>query len=268
LLTNSGPLVMGVLNVTPDSFSDGGKYLLTEQALSRALRMVDEGVDVIDIGGESSRPGAQPISIQQEIDRVMPVIEAIQQVSAVSISVDTIKPEVMQAALERKVWMINDINALQAPGAIEVVSKTDCQICLMHKQGVPQTMQDNPQYAEPIVEVINQFFRHRVKDCESKGIARNRLWLDPGFGFGKTPQHNLSLLKQMDSFLVHQLPLMIGVSRKSTLGQVINQPVDKRIYAGIAAALYAIQRGVKMIRTHDVQATKEAILVWQAIESA
>jgi dihydropteroate synthase len=262
------PMIMGVLNVTPDSFSDGGHYLHPESALTHALKMHTEGADVIDIGGESSRPGATPVSVQEELDRVMPVIEKIKQAAPVLISVDTVKPEVMKEAIKLGVWMINDIHALQSPGALSVLAQASCQICLMHKQGQPLTMQDNPHYSGDVVKDVSVFFEQRIAATTKAGIDINRLWLDPGIGFGKKVTHNLSLLKKIQSFSSLGLPLMVGVSRKSSLGHVVNQPVEARQSAGLAAAVYLLLQGVKMIRTHDIRDTKEAVLLLEAILNA
>ncbi|MCX7114714.1 MAG: dihydropteroate synthase [Gammaproteobacteria bacterium] len=257
---------MGILNVTPDSFSDGGSFYSKDRALRHALAMVEAGADVIDVGGESTRPGAHPISEQEELDRVLPVIEALREASAARISIDTMKPAVMRAALERGVWMVNDINALCSPGAIEVVKPFDCQLCLMHKQGTPLTMQQQPIYAKSVLDEVQNFFSERVKTCTDAGIESQRLWLDPGIGFGKTLAHNLLLLKHLRMFMSHEIPLMVGVSRKSLFEELTQQPVHARIPAAIAATLYVVNQGVRMIRTHDVRETKDAVLTWQSIE--
>lgn len=259
------PLVMGVLNVTPDSFSDGGAFYHPEQAMKRAMAMYEEGATVIDVGGESSRPGAHPISVHEELDRVMPVLEKIKQEIPVRLSIDTVKPEVMAEAVRLGVWMVNDIHALQSPGALSVMAEASCQICLMHKQGDPLTMQQNPQYSENVVADVSDFFERRIQAVTQAGIKRNRLWLDPGVGFGKQVVHNLTLLKHISAFLSLDLPLMVGISRKSILAQIVNQPVEARQAAGLAGAVYLMLQGVKMIRTHDVRATQDALLFLQAI---
>ena len=259
-------LIMGILNVTPDSFSDGGRYVSPDRALQYALTMVEGGADVIDVGGESSRPGAESVSEQEELDRVLPVIEALRHVSPVRISIDTVKPTVMRAALELGVWMVNDINALCSPGALAVVKQFNCHVCLMHKKGTPQTMQNQPDYAESVVEEVHRFFLDRLQACEAAGIENQRIWLDPGIGFGKTLEHNLQLLKHIQTLMLHGQQMMIGGSRKSMLGELTQQSHHARLPAGIAAALYAVKQGISMIRTHDVRETKEALLTWQAIE--
>lgn len=258
-------LVMGVLNVTPDSFSDAGQYQNPEVAVQRALVMIAEGVDLIDIGGESSRPGAVPISVAEELARVIPVIEGIRAVSDVCISIDTCKVEVMIAAVEKGVSLINDINALQADGALSAIANQDVRVCLMHMRGSPATMQLNLDHSGDMIGEINQFFQQRIIACEKAGISRQRLILDPGFGFGKTVEQNLMLVKYLAEFRLHGLPILLGVSKKSTLGHVLNQPVEKRMPGGLAAAIYAILQGANIIRTHDVFETSQAIQMINAI---
>lgn len=260
-------LVMGILNVTPDSFSDGGQFMNRDVARAHALAMVEAGADVIDIGGVSSRPGAVAMSEQEELDRVMPVWEAIRTVSDIPLSIDTTSVAVMRAALAQGAWMVNDITALQSPGAMAVVQATACQICLMHMQGTPATMQIAPTYPEGVVPVVQAFFEERLAACEVAGIEKSRIWLDPGIGFGKTQQHNLSLLKSLSTFATQGAGLMIGVSRKSVLGAIVNQPVAQRLHAGVAAACFAVLQGVRLIRTHDVRPTKEALLTLAAIQA-
>ena len=259
----SRPLVMGIVNVTPDSFSDGGRHLLRDAAISHALQLIAEGADILDIGGESTRPGAAIVEVQEELDRVMPVIEGLRDVG-VPLSIDTCKAEVMRAALAAGVHMVNDINALQQPEALAAVLSSNAAVCLMHKQGQPGTMQTQPQYVDVVLEVIN-FLRARVTEVEASGIARNRILIDPGFGFGKTLEHNLDLLRNLQKFTALNVPLLAGLSRKSMLGLITGQEVSNRLPASLAAALLAVQRGARIVRAHDVQATCDVLKVWNAV---
>jgi len=259
----SRPLVMGIVNVTPDSFSDGGSHFLRDAAIAHAQQLIAEGADILDIGGESTRPGAQEISVQEELDRVLPVIESLGAV-AVPLSIDTCKADVMRAALAAGVHMVNDINALQQAGALEALAASGAAVCLMHKQGHPQTMQLEPQYQDVLFEVM-AFLRTRVEAVEAAGIARDRIVVDPGFGFGKTLLHNLTLLRNLDQFSALGVPLLAGLSRKSMLGSITGQPVDERMAASVAAALIAVQRGASIVRVHDVQATCDALKIWNAV---
>ena len=259
----SRPLVMGIVNVTPDSFSDGGKYLLRDAALVHAHQLIQEGADMLDIGGESTRPGAQMVSVQQELDRVLPVIEALRDVS-LPLSVDTQKPEVMRAGLTAGASMINDINALQDAEALTAVAESNAAVCLMHMQGNPQTMQQQPQYQDVVAEVL-QILRTRLDACLAAGIVRERIAIDPGFGFGKTLGHNLTLLQRLDAFSVLGVPLLVGLSRKSMLGAITGRDAGQRDYASVAAALLAVQRGANIVRVHDVGATVDALKVWNAV---
>ena len=259
----SRPLVMGIVNVTPDSFSDGGRHLLREAAISHALQLIAEGADILDIGGESTRPGAAIVEVQEELDRVMPVIEGLRDVG-VPLSIDTCKAEVMRAALAAGVHMVNDINALQQPEALAAVLSSNAAVCLMHKQGQPGTMQTQPQYVDVVLEVIN-FLRARVTEVEASGIARHRILIDPGFGFGKTLEHNLDLLRNLQKFTALNVPLLAGLSRKSMLGLITGQEVSNRLPASLAAALLAVQRGARIVRAHDVQATCDVLKVWNAV---
>jgi dihydropteroate synthase len=252
------PLVMGVLNVTPDSFSDGGRHVRLEAARQRAREMIEEGSGLIDIGGESSRPGAEPVSVQEELDRTLPVIEAIRGESDIPLSIDTMKPAVMAAACAAGVDLINDINALRAPGALETARDSGAAVCLMHMQGTPRTMQQNPKY-ESVVKEVRDFLGARAQAAVAAGIAPERVVLDPGFGFGKSLTHNLQLLACLERLTVLGHPLAIGVSRKSMLGQMPSLPVDRRLNAGLAAAVLAIWQGAHIVRTHDVRATVEAL---------
>lgn len=252
---------MGILNVTPDSFSDGGLYC--DQAVARAHLLIEQGADIIDIGGESTRPGAKPVGIGQELDRVLPVIEGLRGI-AVPISIDTFKPAVMKAALRAGASMINDINALQDPDALQVAAQSDAAVCLMHKRGDPQTMQAQPEYADVAAEVF-EFLRARVAAVEQAGIFRERIAVDPGFGFGKTLVHNLALLRQLREFDALGVPVLAGLSRKSMLGAMTGRAVDGRIHASVAAALIAVQRGAAMVRVHDVAATVDALKIWEHV---
>jgi dihydropteroate synthase len=257
------PLVMGVLNVTPDSFSDGGQFSRLEFALEHAEAMLAQGVDLIDIGGESSRPGAQTLSVQEELDRIMPVIYGVRD-CGVAISVDTCKPMVMAEAVLAGVDLINDINAFRAPGAIEAVQGSDCALCIMHMQNDPATMQQQPKYGDVVGDVM-AFLRERVSALTQAGVARERLCIDPGFGFGKTLAHNITLLQQLGTIQAAlDLPLLAGLSRKSMLGGITGKPVTERLAASIAAVLVAVQAGARIVRVHDVAETVDALKVWQA----
>jgi dihydropteroate synthase len=258
------PLIMGVVNVTPDSFSDGGLSLDSGAAIGHARRLVDEGADLIDIGAESSRPGAEAVSPDQELSRIMPVLEGLRDL-AVPVSVDTTKPEVMRAAIGEGAAMINDIGALRSPGALEAVSASDAGVCLMHMQGEPRTMQREPRYGDVVAEV-RAFLAARVAAAEASGIARERIVIDPGFGFGKTVEHNFELLRNLGRFAEMGLPVMAGWSRKSTLGAVTGRAPGERLAASIVAALLAVQHGARILRVHDVAATRDALAVLAAAE--
>lgn len=259
----SHPLVMGIVNVTPDSFSDGGRHFLRDTAIAHAQQLIVEGAAILDIGGESTRPGAQHVSVQQELDRVMPVIEGLRG-CAVPLSIDTCKQEVMRAALAAGVHMVNDINALQQAEALQAVVASDAAVCLMHKQGQPQTMQIEPHYQDVLAAVIH-FLRARVVAVESAGVSRDRIVVDPGFGFGKTLEHNLTLLRNLQKFAVLGVPLLAGLSRKSMLGSITGQDINHRLSASVAAALIAVQRGASIVRVHDVRATCDALEIWQSV---
>jgi dihydropteroate synthase len=258
------PVVMGVLNVTPDSFSDGGRFADPDAAIRQAERMAAEGAALIDVGGESTRPGAAPVSAQDEIRRVVPVIRAIAERFGVPVSVDTSRPEVMQAAVAAGATMVNDIYALRRDGAIGMAASLDAAVCLMHMQGEPRTMQVNPCYADVAGEVAT-FLSGRVDACMAAGIERARILLDPGFGFGKTDRHNIELLAGLEQIGALGLPLLVGLSRKRTLGKLTGQPVEGRLAAGIAAAVLAVERGAHIVRTHDVGATLDALKVAAAV---
>lgn len=262
LLASGRPLVMGILNVTPDSFSDGGKFLDLEKAVIRAREMVKDGVDIIDIGGESSRPGATPVAFQLECDRVIPVIEAIRSETEVALSCDTNKVEVMQLAALAGIDMVNDVYALRGEGAERFASLSGLPVCLMHMQREPRTMQENPVYGN-LIEEIRSFFEKRIAACVSMGIERERLILDVGFGFGKSVEHNLTLVNRLNLFLDFDLPLLVGMSRKSTIGQI----TDDRMVGSLAAALFALERGARIIRVHDVAETVAAVRVWRSIQA-
>lgn len=257
------PLVMGIVNVTPDSFSDAGLYGRRDAAVAHALQLISDGADIIDIGGESTRPGAIPVSIEQELDRVLPVIELLQGVS-VPISIDTFKPSVMIAAIEAGVKMVNDINALQDATAMMAVAQSQVAVCLMHKQGNPQTMQLQPDYPDVVTEVVN-FLDARIVAATAAGIARERIVIDPGFGFGKTLEHNLSLLRGLEKLTELGVPILAGLSRKSMLGALTGQDATHRLSASVAAALIAVQRGASIVRVHDVRATADALKIWNAV---
>jgi len=263
----SVPRVMGILNVTPDSFSDGGDFLAPDRAVERALHMVEAGAAIIDVGGESTRPGAEAVSEADELQRVIPVIEALHTALAVPVSIDTRKPAVMQAAVLAGAGLINDVNALQAPGALATAAALGVPVCLMHMQGTPQTMQEDPVYRDVVAEVAG-FLVNRAEACQAAGIARERILLDPGFGFGKTTRHNLQLLRGLDVLVAAGYPVLAGLSRKSLIGNVLGLPVDKRLYPGLALAVLAVWQGAVIVRTHDVAATREAIEMCQAVRDA
>jgi dihydropteroate synthase len=255
---------MGVLNVTPDSFSDGGQTLTLDAALRRADAMVAAGAAVIDIGGESTRPGAAPVSAEEEIRRVVPVISAVAARFPVPVSVDTSKPEVMRAAVAAGAGLINDVRALQMPGALEAAVRLDVPVCLMHMQGEPDTMQQGPSYGDVVAEVAG-FLRTRVASCEAAGIFRHRLLLDPGFGFGKTLTHNLTLLDGLRTIVALGPPIVVGLSRKSMIGALTGRPVAERLAGSLAAAVVAVERGAALVRVHDVAETVDALAVLAAL---
>lgn len=263
-LTLSRPRIMGVVNVTPDSFSDGGQLCDAQAAIAHALKLREQGADILDVGGESTRPGAMAVSADEEIRRVMPVIETLVREGCL-VSVDTMKPEVMRAALAAGAAMVNDVAALQAPGALETVAASGAAVCLLHMQGDPRNMQQAPSY-DDVVNEVKQFLQARVQACEAAGIARERLVIDPGFGFGKTLQHNLALLKHLDCLARLGLPVLAGLSRKSMLGALTGRAVDEREFAGVAAHLMAVAQGARLVRVHNVMAMRDALAIWNAVE--
>lgn len=259
------PWVMGIVNITPDSFSDGGRYLDPERAVEHALRLVDEGADILDLGAESTRPGSLPVPVEEELGRLLPVIRAIRLQTDIPLSVDTSQPEVMRQAAAEGVDLLNDVRALTLPGALEVAAQTGLAVCLMHMQGQPLHMQNTPEYAE-VRQDVKSFLQGRVQVCLEAGIESRCLCVDPGFGFGKSLEHNLALMAHLSD--LRQLgPVLVGVSRKSMLGAALGgRPVQERMPAGLAAALWAATQGAAILRTHDVQATCDALRIWRLIE--
>jgi len=260
----SRPLVMGVVNITPDSFSDGGLFLDPKLAVARARQLIGEGADILDIGGESTRPGAAPVSLEEERRRVLPVLEQL-ATGNVPVSVDTRKPALMREAIAAGAAMVNDVTALSAPGALEAVAKSPAAVCLMHMQGEPGTMQANPSYRDVVVEV-RDYLVERVAAAEKAGITRDRIVVDPGFGFGKTVEHNLSLLRSLSEFRRLGGALLAGISRKAMLGKLTGREPQERVHASVAAALVAVQNGAHIVRVHDVAATRDALAVWLAVK--
>lgn len=265
MLDLSRPRIMGIVNLTDDSFSGDGWQGQTEAAIAHGLQLRDEGADMLDLGAESSRPGAVPVSAQQEIDRLLPVLQGL-ATCGVPLSVDTTKPEVMRMVLDHGADMINDIHALCAPGALELLAESTAGICLMHKQGSPQTMQQNPHYNDVVKDVTN-FLAERVTTMQAAGMSLARVCIDPGFGFGKTPEHNLRLLQHLDQLSVLKLPLLVGLSRKSVLGVVTGREPKERVAAGIAAHVLAMVKGARILRVHDVAATRDAVAIYNAVET-
>ncbi len=257
--------IMGVLNVTPDSFSDGGCFLVKENAINHALGLVRDGAHIIDIGGESTRPGAKPVSIEEECERVIPVIEALKKQTDVCISIDTRHTAVMKEAIKAGVDVINDVNALMDQGAIELIAQHQVKVCLMHMQGTPASMQQAPSYQD-VVRDIWDFLSSRVLACQNAGISLDNIWIDPGFGFGKKLAHNLALLADLAEFKQLGVPVLVGLSRKSMFGEILNKEVNQRLYASIAGAVIAAMHGATIIRTHDVAQTKDALAVVSAVQ--
>jgi dihydropteroate synthase len=257
------PLVMGILNITPDSFSDGGRFQSLEFAMERAEQMIRDGVDIIDIGGESTRPGSPSVPVREELARVMPVIYALRELGH-ALSIDTCKPEVMREALIAGADMINDINAFRAPGAIEAVLESDCGLCIMHMQGTPQDMQSQPVY-EDVTAEVSAFLRARVEALLTAGVARERITIDPGFGFGKTVEHNVALLRSISQLQRELgLPVLAGLSRKSMIGALTGRSVEQRMAGSLGGALAAVAQGARIVRVHDVAETVDALKVWNA----
>ena len=263
----SRPRIMGVLNITPDSFSDGGDFFTPANAVARAEQMVQEGAAIIDVGGESTRPGAAAVSLDEELQRVIPVIEALHAAVPVPISIDTRKPAVMQAAVAAGAGLINDVSALQQTGAVEMAASLGVPVCLMHMQGNPETMQATPAYNNVVDEVV-AYLEARAAACLQQGMSKERILLDPGFGFGKTTTHNLLLLQQLERLVETGFPVLVGLSRKSLIGKVLDLPVDKRVYPGVALAVLAVWKGAALVRCHDVRPTREAIEMCQAVRDA
>ena len=264
VLDLDSPVVMGILNVTPDSFSDGGRFVEREAAIRRALAMQAEGAAIIDVGGESTRPGSAGVGLQEELDRVIPVIEALHAELGIPVSVDTYKPEVMREAVVAGAGLINDVNALRAEGALDVAAVTRVPVCLMHMQGEPRTMQQAPRYGDVVGEVKN-FLARRLAACAEAGVAAENILLDPGFGFGKSLAHNLELLRRLDRLLELGRPLLVGISRKSMLGALTGRETGKRMAASVAAAVLVVERGARIVRAHDVAATVDAIRITTAV---
>jgi dihydropteroate synthase len=263
-LSLARPLVMGIVNVTPDSFSDGGHHPTHDTALAHALRLIDEGADLLDVGGESTRPGAAEVPQAEEIDRVVPLIASLAG-RGVPLSVDTSKPQVMRAALDAGAAIVNDVHALRAPGAVEAVAGSDCGVVLMHMQGVPRTMQVAPHYDDVVAEVA-AFLHDRLAVLGAAGIAADRVALDPGFGFGKSVEHNFTLLRELARFTGLGCPVLAGLSRKSMLGAVTGRAVGERVSASVAGAVLAAERGARILRVHDVAATRDGLRVWEAMQ--
>ncbi len=258
------PQVMGILNITPDSFSDGGVFFSLDSARRQAERMVNEGATIIDIGGESTRPGARPVSAEEELERVIPVVEALHQDFDVALSIDTSKAIVMKEAVAAGAGMINDVRALRAPGALDAAAATGALVCLMHMRGEPRSMQKDVHYADVTAEVLG-FLRQRIQACSEIGISKNRILIDPGFGFGKDLVHNLQLFRDLPRFVSLGFPVLIGVSRKAMIGAMLGHEVGSRVYGSVALATLAVERGVTVIRAHDVGATVDAVRTCQAI---
>ncbi|TMP57941.1 dihydropteroate synthase [Pseudoalteromonas sp. S1609] len=264
VLELSEPVIMGIVNVTPDSFSDGGQFFNTTAALNHAMQLLDEGATILDIGGESTRPGAPDVSLEDELQRVIPLINAIREQSDCVISIDTSKAEVMRQAIEAGADIVNDVRALQEPGAVEVVAQyPDVVVCLMHMQGQPRSMQNAPHY-DDLASEINDFFNQRIAACEAAGIKQSQLILDPGFGFGKTLKHNYQILAQFNDYAQLGLPLLAGLSRKSMIGNLLNRDTKDRLAGSLAGALIAAQNGAHIIRVHDVKETADVLGVYQA----
>ncbi|HHZ88183.1 MAG TPA: dihydropteroate synthase [Chromatiales bacterium] len=263
----SSPQVMGVLNVTPDSFSDGGEFTRVERAVEHAIVMAEQGAAIIDIGGESTRPGAQPVSVADELDRVLPVIDALRRRLTIPLSIDTSKPEVMTAAVSAGAGFINDVNALRADGALQAAQSTGVPVCLMHMQGAPDSMQESPRYTDVVAEVV-EFLAGRIQTCVRAGFECAQLVVDPGFGFGKSLGHNLALMRHLDTMNSLQVPVLVGVSRKSMIGALLDVEPKDRLAGGLVLAALAVSRGARLVRTHDVGPTVDALKIVTAVEAA
>lgn len=260
------PLVMGILNITPNSFSDGGNYFSLKFAISRAEKMITEGVDIIDIGGESSKPGISPLSLKEELKRIKPILHALRNCGK-PLSIDTYKPQIMYEALIADVDMINDINGFRTPGAIEVIKNSNVGLCIMHMKGHPKTMQEKPMYTN-IIQEISQFLLARIEALKTAGIQYNQLCIDPGFGFGKTIEHNFILLQNLHKLVQDlRIPMLVGISRKSMIGTVTGKPINQRLAGSLSAALIAAAQGAMIIRAHDIAETVDALSVWQIVRT-
>ena len=264
LLDLSSPKIMGILNFTPDSFSDSGQFFTLDKALFQVEKMLNNGADIIDIGGESTRPNAEIVTLEQELERVVPLVEAVRKRFDCLISVDSSKAEVFRQSALVGADILNDIRALQEPNALETAVELGLPVCLMHMQGTPQNMQQHPEY-DDVVEEVADFLNQRIFACTMVGIPKEHIILDVGFGFGKTVQHNYQLLKHLNTFVASGYPVLAGLSRKSMIGNVVNKPVDQRVAGSIAGALLAVQNGAKIVRVHDVAETADALKVWQAM---
>jgi dihydropteroate synthase len=265
ILHSARPLVCGILNVTPDSFSDGGRFFDHDRAVAHGVDLACQGADLIDIGGESTRPGAQPPTVDEELDRVVPVVERLARVTGVPVSVDTSRPEVMRAAVRAGASMINDVRALRVPGALDAAAELRVPVCLMHMQGDPVTMQRSPRYGDVVAEV-RSFLAERMSAAEAAGVSRDLMAVDPGFGFGKTLAHNVTLFHELREFTTLGARLMVGLSRKGMIGAITGRPVEQRLAGSISAAVLALQRGAHVLRVHDVGATRDALAVLGAVE--
>ena len=259
------PLVLGIVNVTPNSFSDGGRFADAPRAIDHGLRLREEGADLVDVGGESTRPGADPVGVDEELQRVLPVVEALAR-EGVPVSVDTMKPEVMRAAIAAGCSVVNDVNAFRAPGAIDAVASADVGLIVMHMQGTPQSMQQAPNYDDVVAEV-GAFLRERARLLEAAGVSSERIALDPGFGFGKTLEHNVSLFRALPALACLGYPVLVGVSRKRMIGEITGRALGDRVAGSVAAALLAVQNGARLVRVHDVKETVDAIRVWAALDT-
>jgi dihydropteroate synthase len=260
----NSPVAMGIVNVTPDSFSDGGRFLAVERAVQHGVQMASDGAALIDVGGESTRPGAEPVEEVEELRRVVPVIRELAAVAGVPVSIDTSKPVVMEAAAEAGAVMINDVNALRTDGALQVAVETGLAVCLMHMQGQPRQMQANPTYSD-VVEEVYSFLSDRIEACLAAGVDLARIVIDPGFGFGKTLEHNLTLMRRLERFRDLGRPLLVGVSRKSMIGTILGRDVDERLWGSVVLGILAVERGANILRVHDVAPTMDAMRVMQAV---